>query len=215
MEMTLRSDRVAVGERDLSRRGLLRRIGGAGVVAALGAALGLVRDAALAGPFATPTNDAVADGQRLPTTAGTTRETDPMTTERNKEIVRQMMEEGINGTNSAVLDEVIAPDAVDHTGPPGLVPGPEGIKQGLEGFRSAFPDAKATIEAMVAEGDMVSYRVTMRGTNTGPFMGMPATGKAFAAGSLTLVRIADTKVVEHWSYLDSGSMMRQLGLASR
>ena len=60
--MTLRSDRVAVGERYLSRRGLLRRVGGVGVAAALGAALGLVRDAALAVPFATPTNDAVADG---------------------------------------------------------------------------------------------------------------------------------------------------------
>lgn len=213
MEMMLRSDRAAVGERDMSRRGLLHRVGGAGVVAVLGAALGPGRGAALAGPFPNPTNDAAAGGQRLPMTAGTTRETDPMTTERNKEIVRRMVEEGTNGTNPAVLDEVIAQDAVDHTGPPGQVPGPEGIKQGLEGFRSAFPDAKATIEVMVAEGDMVSYRVTMWGTNTGPFMGMPATGKAFAAGSLTLVRIADAKAVEHWSYLDSGSMMRQLGLA--
>lgn len=135
-----------------------------------------------------------------------------MSVEENKEIVRRVVEEGTNKGNAGVLEEIMAPDAVDHTAPPGQPSGPEGVMRGLTEFREAFPDAHATIEHLVAEDDMVTYHVTMKATNTGEFMGRPPTGKSFTAGSLNMVRIRDGRLVEHWSYLDTISMMTQLGL---
>lgn len=134
------------------------------------------------------------------------------TPEENKAIVRRMVEEGTNGGNTSVFDEVISPDAVDHTAPPSQEPGPEGVKKGHAAFKAAFPDAHATMEEMAADGDLVAYRVTMRATNEGPFMGLPPTGRSFEASGMNLVRLKDGKLVEHWSYLDTMGMLAQLGV---
>lgn len=132
--------------------------------------------------------------------------------EANKALVRRMVEEGTNAGNLAIFDEIIAPDAIDHTAPAGQPNDRTGVKQGVAAFRQAFPDAHATIEYIVAEGDLVAYKVTMRATNTGPFMGQPPTGNAFTAGSLNMVRVVNGQLTEHWSYLDTISMLTQLGL---
>jgi predicted ester cyclase len=51
----------------------------------------------------------------------------------------------------------------------------------------------------------------MRGTHRGMFMGMPGTGKTFAATTLNELRLEDGKVVEEWGVTDTLAMMQQLG----
>ena len=78
-------------------------------------------------------------------------------------------------------------------------------------LRSAFPDFKATIDDLVAEGDKVVIRQTWTGTHKGEFMGVPPTGKSVSFGVIDILRIAGGKVVEHWGLMDSMSLMQQLG----
>ena len=135
-----------------------------------------------------------------------------MTTETNKAIIRRIVEEIQNRDNLALIDELLAPNFVNHTPAPGLPPDREGIKQLLSMFRAAFPDGSMTIEDMVAEGDKVVSRKTYRGTHQGEFMGIPPTGKHVTVGLIDIMHIVDGKVVEHWNVGDDLSMLQQLGV---
>jgi steroid delta-isomerase-like uncharacterized protein len=134
-----------------------------------------------------------------------------MSTEQNKAVARQFVEEVIGRGNNSLVDELVAPDFVDHQEFLGMPPGREGLKQVNKIMRSAFPDTSATIEDMVAEGDKVVIRWTMRATHKGEFMGMPPTGKSISVGVINIQRFAGGKIVEHWGLTDSMAMMQQLG----
>ena len=136
-----------------------------------------------------------------------------MSTEQNKALVRQMVEEVFNRGNVSRADEFLAPDFVEREElPPGIPPGREAVKQFSTIFRSAFPDLKVTIDDIIAEGDKVVIRQTWSGTHKGEFMGIPPTGKRVSFGVIDTVRIAGGKVVEHWGQMDSMGMMQQLGV---
>jgi len=78
-------------------------------------------------------------------------------------------------------------------------------------LHNAFPDFKATIEQLIAEGDKVVLYMTWTGTQEGEFMGVPPTGKRLSVGVIDIIAIANGKFVEHWGIIDSGKMMQQLG----
>ena len=87
-----------------------------------------------------------------------------MSTELNKALVRQMVEEIFNRGNMSWADEFLAPDFVEREElPPGIPRDREGVKQLTIMLRSAFPDFKATIDDIVAEGDKVVIRQTWSG----------------------------------------------------
>lgn len=132
--------------------------------------------------------------------------------EENKALVRRVYEQVWNNKDLDALDELFAPDIVNHEAPPGLPPGIEGSKAYLGMFMSAFPDTQMTIEDQIAEGDKVLTRWTATGTHTGELMGIPATGKQVTVTGLDLSRIAGGKVVEAWGQFDQMGMMQQLGV---
>ena len=134
-----------------------------------------------------------------------------MSTEANKALVRRYR--AIHNTNILdALDEIVAKDIVSHNKLPGLPPGLEGGKMAHFAFLESFPDIQTTTDDLIAEGDKVVERYTARGTNKGSFMGAPPTGKKIEVGSMSIYRIADGKIVEHWGENDSTALMMQLGL---
>ena len=100
-----------------------------------------------------------------------------MSTEENMTTNRRFYEEVINQQHLAVVDEVAGEEYVSHSFPPGLPPGREGLKAFISAFHAAFPNGHLSIDQMIAEGDTVATRLTFRGTHTGDFLGIPATGK--------------------------------------
>jgi len=87
----------------------------------------------------------------------------------------------------------------------------DGVRGFYETLWAAFPDVEATIEDMIAEGDEVAFRVTVRGTHEGEFMGVPATGTKITMAVQNIYRLRDGKVIERWSNPDMLGMMTQLG----
>ena len=122
--------------------------------------------------------------------------------ENNKALVRRFHEEAWNKGNVAAVDEFMAADYVDYPIPSGLPPGTEGLKQTITTYRTAFPDLKATVDDIFAEGDRVAYRWSTRGTHLGEWLGIPPTGYHMAATGITVFRIAGGKVVEGWTTMD-------------
>ena len=135
-----------------------------------------------------------------------------MSTEENKAIVRRIWEEVLNKQNLALVDELIDTNYVYH-GPGGQeVKGPEGLKQVFTMYLTAFPDLHFTIEDMVAEGDKVVCRVTLRGTHKGDLMGIAPTGKQVTGTRTVIHRIVGGKEVEGWDCADTLSMLQQMGV---
>ena len=135
-----------------------------------------------------------------------------MATEQDKALIRRFIEEIFNRGNMSVADEILAPNFVEHEELPGGIPkGREGVIVMTTMLRSAFPDFKATIEDILAEGDKVVIRMTWSGTHKGEFMGIPATGKSVSFGVIDIIRIAGGKLVEHWGQMDSMGLMQQIG----
>ena len=135
-----------------------------------------------------------------------------MAAEQNKALVVRFVEELFNRGNMGIVGEIFAPDFIEREQlPPGIPSGREGVKVLTTMLRSAFPDFKATIDDILAEGDKVVIRMTWSGTQKGEFMGIPASGKRISIGVIDIIRITNGKVVEHWGQMDSMSMMQQLG----
>jgi predicted SnoaL-like aldol condensation-catalyzing enzyme len=87
-----------------------------------------------------------------------------MTIEANKDLVRRFYEELWNRGNLAAAEELVAQDYVRHDLRPGAAPpGPAGQQAIAQRFRTAFPDIRLEVEAVVAEGDLVVARWTIWG----------------------------------------------------
>ena len=136
-----------------------------------------------------------------------------MSTETNKALLRRLIEEVFNRGNVSVVDELFAPDFVEHEElPPGVPPGREATKQLFTMLRSAFPDLNITIDDTIAEYDKVVLRSTWSGTHKGEFMGIAPTGRSVSFGVIDTVRVTGGKLVEHWGLMDNMRMMQQLGV---
>jgi steroid delta-isomerase-like uncharacterized protein len=131
-----------------------------------------------------------------------------MDTVSNKDVVRRIYEEVVNAQRFDLLEDYFSPEYVNHKMPGGR----EGTKQLFVMSFDAFPDAQVSIDSMCEAGDRVWVRITMRGTHLGTFMGMPGTGRTFAATTINELRLEDSKVVEEWGVTDTLAMMQQLGL---
>jgi steroid delta-isomerase-like uncharacterized protein len=133
--------------------------------------------------------------------------------EENKALIRRLIKEVEKGKLD-VIDELLAPDFVDHDLLPDQEPDREGYKRGLAEDRAAFSDLDITIEDQIAEGDKVVTRFTWRGTHArGQFARVAPTGKRVEATAIFTHRISGGKVKEEWSASDLLQVLRQLDAA--
>lgn len=136
-----------------------------------------------------------------------------MQTEDNKTLMRRFIEEVFNKKNMAAIDELIAPDHIDHSPTAAHLPsGIEGARQAIGMMLAAFPDMRVTVEDMIAEGDKVAFRMTSRGTQQGAFGSIPPTGKQVTISTIDIVRIEDGKIAEEWGIDDVMGLLQQLGV---
>jgi predicted ester cyclase len=127
--------------------------------------------------------------------------------EDNKAAVRGCFENASQG-NFDALHEIISPDYVLN---PEGIRGVAGLKEMVEGYRSALGDLRVTIDHQFAEGDYVATRSTVRGRHEGELMGMPPTGREVVFSCLTISRCRDGKIEEEWELSDAASLLRQVG----
>jgi steroid delta-isomerase-like uncharacterized protein len=131
--------------------------------------------------------------------------------EKNKALVQRYWEEVWTKGNVAAVDEFMAPNYVEHRILPGIPPGSEGLKQALTIYRSAFPDLEATLNDILAEGEIVALRWNIRGTHLDEWLGIPPTGNHFTAAGITHFRIAGGKMVEGWTSADLPPRRKRCG----
>jgi predicted ester cyclase len=133
---------------------------------------------------------------------------------RNKTIVRRLIEEVVNEGDTRLLPDLIAADHVCHE-PSGDLYGPEGVGLLVAELRLAFPDLRVTLDDLLADGDRVVRRFTLRGTHGGIYTMVPATGRRVEVAGIGIDRLAAGKLVESWVQLDALGLLRQLGVVPR
>ncbi len=118
----------------------------------------------------------------------------------------------INQGKTQLVDELFAPDFVEHMAQPGTPPTREGFKQWVKAFRTAFPDITYTLDDSIEAGDRIVQRLTANGTMRGDFAGMPATNKHATWTEIHILRVSNDLAVEHWGLVQELGMMVQLGV---
>jgi steroid delta-isomerase-like uncharacterized protein len=130
---------------------------------------------------------------------------------QNKEIARRFMEECWNKGDTRAMRDLIA-DKCRYHDP--VFPGVENIEQHITACRNAFPDLTFTTEDMIGERNEVVVHWTVRGTQRGPFLGVPPTNRGCTVSGTSITRIDGGKIVEHWADWNVMTLMEQLGVAA-
>jgi len=139
-----------------------------------------------------------------------------MSVENNKRVVQRLFYEDLAQPDpvlrAPITAEVFAPDFYDATNPPGMQHGHEGHAAIVNLFHDAFSNLDWIVEDMVAEGDRVVARTTMKATHSGEFFGIPPTGREVCVGGIHMLTLRDGQVILHQGVNDDLGLMRQLGV---
>ncbi|MBV8989081.1 MAG: ester cyclase [Solirubrobacterales bacterium] len=130
---------------------------------------------------------------------------------------RRLLEESFNEGNFAVIDQLVAADAVTHdpATPAEMrdLRGPELLKRTVGMYRSAFPDVRMTVDEVITAGDKVVLRWHSEGTHRGELRGLAPTGARGSVTGISIDRWQNDKLVESWIEWDNFGLARQLGAA--
>jgi steroid delta-isomerase-like uncharacterized protein len=133
-----------------------------------------------------------------------------MSAKENKALLSRYVQEVWDKQNPGAVDGFLAPNYRRHRSPTADPLTREDQKQLLARFRAAFPDVQIKIEEIIAKGDRIAFRSTMRGTHRGEFLGIPPTGKQVTVGLVDVVHIKNGKFVEQWGGPDLLDLVQQL-----
>jgi steroid delta-isomerase-like uncharacterized protein len=131
-----------------------------------------------------------------------------------KELTRRYVDQVWNQGKLDLIDQLVAPGCITHdpAGPGGELKGPEGIRQLVSMYRTAFPDTEFELGELIAEGDTTAVRISASGTHKGALMGIAPTGKRVSISGILMTRFRDGKQIESWSSYDQLGMLQQLGV---
>jgi predicted ester cyclase len=130
--------------------------------------------------------------------------------ENNKALVRRFLDEVYNRGNLDKADELLAPEYVDHTVPPGKYAGREGLKRSVAKQRASSSDLHISIKEQIAEGDKVVTWVIGSGTHDREsFMGLTPTGARMTMKHIFISRVVEGEIVEQWGVSDISSVWQQ------
>ena len=131
----------------------------------------------------------------------------------SRELVERWIHDVLTSHNASTVEAIVSPHALVH---PTAMPcetvfhGPTGVTEWLQGQWSAFGDLAVVDHFIVAEHDIVAARWTARGTSTGPFLGLPPTGRDVAFTGVSMYRIENGQIAEIWDTRNTLGILHQL-----
>jgi SnoaL-like polyketide cyclase len=128
----------------------------------------------------------------------------------NEAIARRFFEQLCNARDASVADEIVAAEYVSHGPQAPPAEGPEGVKARIAVYQDAL-DGFWDVQEIFTAGDRVAVRWIGRGTHVGELMGIPPTGATVAVEAITLLRVADSLIVEEWTVWDALGLLQQVG----
>jgi len=129
--------------------------------------------------------------------------------ETNKALVRRYYAEAMG--DLAGIEQVVSATFVDHHFPPGLPPGPAGVRQFFQKILGGiFSDMKLEFDFLLAEGDKVDCHFALVAKHTGEFAGIKPKGNIIRCPAISTFRVEAGKLAEAWEIFDSGNLLQQM-----
>ena len=135
-----------------------------------------------------------------------------MSTETNKAIVRRLEEQVWNKHRLDLFEEFYTEDTILHAASFPSRSGLQAVKEDVAMMLNVYPDIQVAEEDMIAEGDEVVLRWTMRGTHQGELLGIPPTGKQITNAGISIYRLVNGKIAEEWFWPDNLNSFQQMGV---
>ena len=117
-----------------------------------------------------------------------------------KKVVRRLVDEGINGWNLDVVDELFEPPAANRA------------RRDFSSFKSAFPDWHMELAEMISEGNTVVARFRCQGTHLGRWLGADPTGRKMEVDEVFFFHFTDRRISDMWGLEDTRTREQQLGI---
>ena len=136
-----------------------------------------------------------------------------MSTQKNAELARRFFEDFCTGRQRELADTLMSADFVYHDPQIPGVRGPEAMAAALAQFQEGVNGHWGIDEIIPGESDRVTVRWTGTGRHTAPVMGIPPTGNAVRVSAISVLRVADGKIAEHWCVWDTLGFLQQVGVA--
>ena len=119
----------------------------------------------------------------------------------------------INEGKPEVLDTAYAPNVVLHTDPE--IKGVADAKAYYANYVTGFSNREFIVKEIFAQGNKLTKYWQFKGTHTGDFMGIPATGKKVDVIGCTIATIENGKITEERDFFDNLDFLKQLGLIAK
>ncbi len=146
---------------------------------------------------------------------GSTKETTTDSVAANIKMYTQVWDDIINdGRLNLFNDSNFTRDVVMHVSPSDIV-GIDTARAYYANYLTGFSDITFTIKDVFGMGNKIAKHWNFKGTHTGSFFGIPATGKKVDVDGVTLVRMDNGKIAEERDFFDNLEFMQQLGLIPR
>jgi steroid delta-isomerase-like uncharacterized protein len=130
-----------------------------------------------------------------------------------KQLIRDIKRHVINARDADAAHRYFAEDY--HNDVPGRAPGRAGLQAALREFFAAFPDIHETVDVILAEGDLVASRSTIRATHRGPFLGIPGSGRAVTFAITEISTVRDGKIASQYVTFDIPGLLAQIAPTAR
>ena len=128
----------------------------------------------------------------------------------NKALLRRFYKEVYVDWNMALVDAVVSPHFTSHDWPDNGATGPRAFRQYYAAIRAAVPNARYEVDDLIAEGDRVVVRWTMRGTHEGSFGGIAPSGRTIALKGIAIYRVEEGTLMERWVVSDLHGLLEDI-----
>jgi len=118
----------------------------------------------------------------------------------------RLFEEGFNNEETWRIEQLVAEHFMDH----GPYVGGADFRQRLQTVRGVLPDAVLHVDEVIRQGDFIATRWTVTGTHRGKTLGVEPTGKTVTLSGMSVERLKDGKVIEHWEFPDLKGFAEQI-----
>jgi predicted ester cyclase len=129
----------------------------------------------------------------------------------NVDRMRFFVEQVQQGGRFELIDTLVHADYHNHTAEPGQAENREGVRATMVAMHAAFSEMTVRVLQCVSQGDLVATHKLFRARHTGPWFGVPPSGRQVEFRVMDMVRYRDGQMAEHWSVADALTLLRQTG----
>ncbi|MFF1683083.1 ester cyclase [Streptomyces sp. NPDC058256] len=135
----------------------------------------------------------------------------PASVEANKRVVLAFMQDVLNGHNGDHAVRYLTPGMSWHSGTVGTVAGRDNVADLMTTVVTSIPDLHAEVKDIFGQGNKVVVRLVVSGTQTGPLLGVPASGRHVQWDAIDLYHLDNGKISEEWASEDYVAFLNDTG----